>query len=342
MGDFPLVILANFLSAFAVTAIVTPFLIKRFKERGLTGIDMNKYSKPKVPEMGGIAVLFGFAFSVMVALGAYGFLGFNSLNLTALLAAFSTVLIVGLIGVFDDLIGWKKGIEQWQHALVPVFAALPLMVLPESIGFTELTIPFIGPVAFGTLYPLVIVPLAITGASNAANMLAGYNGLEAGMGSIISFTILAIVFFLPLDHAGKFEVMILMAGMLGALLSFLRFNWFPAKIFGGDSLTLMIGASIAAVAIIGNIEKIAMLLFAIYFAELVFKLGSRLKAECFGLPQKDGTLKAHPKGGSLTHWVLRRGINTEKQVVFAILGLQVIVSGLVFFLFWFKLFNLVG
>jgi UDP-N-acetylglucosamine--dolichyl-phosphate N-acetylglucosaminephosphotransferase len=162
------------------------------------------------------------------------------------------------------------------------------------------------------------------------------------MGALITFVILIIGVLLPIDYAGKTETIILMAAMFGALLAFLHFNWFPAKIFGGDSLTLMIGASIAAVAIVGNLEKIALLLFALYFIELLIKAKHRFKSECYGIPQKDGSLKPDPKGGSLTQWVMRRGSFTEPQVVSIILGIQILVSLFVLFLFWFKLFNLVG
>ena len=339
---FAAVFTLTFSAAAAATYLIIKFLlIPRFTQRGLTGTDMNKYDKPQIPEMGGIGVLFGFAFAVLVALALFRVFDFP-LNLTAVLAVFATVAIVGVIGVLDDLVGWKKGIEQWQHALLPIFAALPLMVLPNTINTTMLTLPFIGPVEFGILYSLLVVPIAITGASNAVNMLAGFNGLEAGMGLIISFTLLIIGVLLPMDYPGKTETIIITAGMVGALLAFLHFNWFPAKIFGGDSLTLMIGAAVASVAIVGNLEKVSMLLFGLYFLELIFKAKHRFRSECYGIPQKNGRLKPDPRGGCLTQWVMRRGSFTERQVVLAILGMQVLVSAFVMGLFWFKLFNLVG
>ncbi|MBU0662677.1 hypothetical protein KKH30_05080 [Candidatus Micrarchaeota archaeon] len=340
---FPLLIVAALasLSAFLVCWLLVPFIALRLKKRGIAGRDMNKLHKPEVPEMGGIAVLFGFAFAVMFALGLYGFEGTSDFNLTALLAAFSTIVLVGIIGIVDDLIGWRAGIKQWQHALMPVFAALPIMVLPQVIGFTDMTIPIIGVVSFGIYYAIFVVPVAITGASNAVNMLAGLNGLEAGMGILITGTLLLIALFLPVGHPGQIEVTIILAAMLGALIAFLRYNWAPAKVFGGDSLTLMIGASAAAVAIIGNMEKIAALLFAIYFIELLIKLKHRLKSECYGIPQEDGTLAPDPRGGSLTHWIMRRGRFTEKGVVLAILGAQAVVCVFVFLVFWFKLFKFI-
>lgn len=328
--------------SFLICWLLTPFIAARLKKRGIFGRDMNKPGKPEVPEMGGIAVLFGFAFAVMVALAIYGFSGVPEMNLTALLAAFSTIVLVGAIGIVDDLIGWRKGIKQWQHAIAPLFAALPLMVLPGTIGFTDMTIPLIGAVSFGIYYAIFIVPISITGASNAMNMLAGFNGLEAGMGVLIMATLLAIAALLPFDNTGRLEAIIITSAMLGALLAFLRYNWYPAKVFGGDSLTLMMGASTAAVAIIGNMEKIALLLFALYFVELVLKAKHGFKSECYGIPEKGGTLGADPRGGSFTHVIMRLGRFTERGVVLRILALQAAVCAVVFALFWFQLFKFIG
>ena len=321
----PMAILAV-IAAFFITNAVSPFFIRRMHFRRILGRDMNKLGNAKVAEMGGITVMLGFAFAIIVAIFSYTYLDLIELNLTAVLAAFSTVILIGLLGIIDDLIGWRHGIRQWQHALIPIFAALPLMAL--NIGTTEMRLPIIGVFSFGIFYSLVIVPIGITGASNAFNMLAGLNGLEAGMGAIISFTMLIIAMFY-----GSVESAIILAAMLGALLAFLRFNWFPARIFPGDSLTLMIGAGLASAVIIGNMEKLGMLIIVLYFAEFLFKARHRFQSQCFGIPQKDGTLKADPRGGSLTQWVMRRGNFTEKQVVLIILGMQALVSLFTFIIF---------
>src|SRR3989338_7312463 len=247
----------------AVSALVvfwiTPRLIKHLKARGLVGKDMNKLGRPEVAEMGGIAVLLGFIAAMLVSIFFHSYLKTpEGLSLVSILGAFLTVAVIGLIGVIDDLIGWKKGIRQWQHALFPLFAALPLMAL--SIGQTTMGIPLLGDVELGILYSLIIIPIGITCAANASNMLAGLNGLEAGLGAIISATILAIALL-----SGKTEAAIITASLLGALLAFLYFNWHPARIFPGDSLTLAIGAAVASAVIVGDLEKYGGILFGLLF-----------------------------------------------------------------------------
>ena len=323
-------IILVFVVAFVSTFFTMPFFIKRMHAQKITWADFNKKELTPVAGMGGIIVLLSFVFSMMLALFLRAYLDFFSgLDLLPLLAAMLTIIIVGLIGIVDDVIGWTKGIRQYQHALFPLFAALPLMVLPQVIGNTGIQVPFLGFVNFGIIYSLVLVPVAITGASNASNMLAGLNGLEAGMGLLNALALLIVALVV-----GSTSVAILMTGMIGALFAFLFFNWTPAKVFPGDSLTLMMGAGIAAASIIGNMEKVGFMLFALHFIELILKERTKMQAQGFGIIQPDGTLKAPEKIGSLTHVVMRMGKFTERQVVLIILGAQLAVVIFALFVFW--------
>ena len=320
-----------FLASFFLTFKVVPVLIRKMSARGLVGKDMNKLGEKKVAELGGIAIMLGFSFGVLIAIFISTYFNFLSLDFTLLFASFLTIFLVGFIGVIDDLIGWKKGIRQYQHALFPLFAALPLMAV--QAGTHSLILPFIGSVNIGIWYSLILVPLAITGASNAFNMLAGYNGLEAGLGIIIISTLSVIAFM-----TGYTEAVVIGVAIISALIAFLFFNWFPAKIFGGDSLTLMIGAGIATMSIIGNMEKIGLLLITLYWIELVFKARKNFQSECFGIPQENGFLKAPKELGSLIHVFLRRRNFTEKGIVKTLLLIQLLISISVFCMFSFALF----
>ena len=344
MVSFPLSLALSFACSFAIAYKVVPFIIERMKMRDICGIDMNKLQKPKVPELGGIGVLLGFSGGILAAIFIFSYLNGILLNLTLLLAGFSTVILVGFLGVIDDLIGWKKGIRQWQHALIPIFAALPLMAVKVSnppiviplfgVAPAEYLIPLIGVVSFGVIYSLILVPIGVTGASNATNMLAGLNGLEAGLGAIIATTLLAISIL-----EGRIESAIIAAAMLGALIAFIKFNWFPANVFGGDSLTLMIGAGIATIVILGNMEKIGVMIMALYFVELVLKARHKFQLQSFGIPTKDGFLRAPPESRSLTHIIMKLGKFREKQIVLIILSAQAVISAIVFIVYYFKLFR---
>ena len=276
-------ILLSFLISFAVTYALTPAWIRAARRIGLVGKDMNKYSKPEVAEMGGIAVVSGFMAGVLYYIALSTFYFHQNANLIYILAALTTVLIITIIGMLDDLLGWKIGLKQWQKPLLTLAAALPMMVV--SAGESTMVLPVVGSIDFGILYPLLIIPIGIAGAANGFNMLAGYNGLEAGMGVIILST---MGFVAWQSNAGW--VAILAGCMVLALLAFLRYNWFPARIFPGDSLTYSVGALIACVAILGNMEKIALVLFLPYFLDFVLPMRKKMKVEAFGKPVKDGSI----------------------------------------------------
>ncbi len=322
---------AVFLSAFLLTYFITPVMVRKIAARGLTGKDMNKLGQPQVAELGGISILLGLSLGIICATFISTYLGYIKLDLALLFAAFLTIILVGFIGVIDDLIGWKKGIRQWQHALFPLFAALPLMAV--NAGTHDIVLPFVGSVPLGIFYSLLLVPIGITGASNAFNMLAGFNGLEAGLGIIIVSTLSVIAALY-----GEPEALVIGVAVVGALLAFLKYNWFPAKVFGGDSLTMMVGAGIATISIVGNMEKAGIAIIALYWVEFIFKARRKFQSECFGIPQKDGTLRPDPRGGSLTHVMMSLGKFTEAQVVRNFLAVQLVISVAVFLLFYYQLF----
>jgi len=322
-------IIISVVFSFAITYLLVPKLKAFLEDAGLVGTDVQKKDKPKVAEMGGPAVIFGTIAGLFLFIWMNTFLYGQSTNLIELLAAVTTFLIAGFIGLFDDLgslikkreiaegLGTFKriGLKQWQKPLLTFAAAIPLMAV--MAGESTVTVPLIGLVDLGIVYPLILVPIAVVGASNALNMLAGMNGLEAGTGAVLMFFLGLFAYV-----KGTPEAAILAFVTFAALLAFLKFNWYPAKIFPGDSFTYALGAITASIAIIGNIEKFALLLFAPWFLELLLKLRSRLKAQNFGILQPDGTLKApSEKVYSITHIVMKLGRFKEWQVSAIIMGL---------------------
>ena len=261
-----LVVLAASLVA---TFFVTPRLIRKTLHSRVVGKDMNKPGHPEVPEMGGLAIVAGFVAGVLLAIALYTFSVIDiDLNLTYLLAGLSTILIMALVGIFDDLLLMRQSVK----AMLPLLASLPLVAI--KVGVTKMTFPLLGEIDFGILFPLLLIPLAIAGASNATNMLAGFNGIEAGLGIVMTGTIGIVAFAL-----GRVEAAIICFAMVGALIAFLRYNWYPAKILIGDVGTLTIGTAVAVSVIVGNLEKIGVILILPFFAELFLKARGRFKSQ---------------------------------------------------------------
>ncbi len=289
----------HFIVAFLVAILLTKWWISVAKRNKLEGKDMNKYSKPPVAEAGGIAVVISIVLTIMLYIFFKTFVLNSMTNLVEILILVITLLLACFIGFVDDILGWKKGIAGWQKILMTIPIAIPLMVI--NAGQHIMSVPFLGLIDFGLFYPLVIVLLAVVGTTNGVNLLAGYNGLEASLGTIIFLTLGAIS--LATGHIW----LVLIAGIIVfALLGFLVFNKFPAKVFPGDTLTYGIGALIACFAILGNIEKLALILFIPFIIEGILKAFGGFKAENFGKVNKDNSLEApYKRTYSLTHVALK-------------------------------------
>jgi UDP-N-acetylglucosamine--dolichyl-phosphate N-acetylglucosaminephosphotransferase len=311
---------ASFVVSFIVTFAITPRWIAVAYRIKLTGKDMNNFKKPEIAEMGGLTVNAGFIAGILVYIAITTFYLNQNPELIYILAAIATCLIIMIAGMLDDILGWKIGLRKWQKPLITAAAALPMMAV--NAGEHEMVLPILGSVDFGIAYPLLIIPLAITGAANGYNMLAGFAGLEAGMGIIILSTLGFVAW-----ATGSGWVAIIALCMAAALLAFLRYNWHPARIFPGDTLTYTVGALIAVIAILGNMEKIAIFLFTLYFLEFVMKARTRFRGECYGKPDEHGYLSPPEKAESLTHVIMKIKLR-EPQIVLLFFALQFIVSAL--------------
>lgn len=268
------------LVAFVVCWYSTKLLIPVLKRCGVVGRDMNKPDKPEIAEMGGIAIVFGFAVGIMLALALNTFFGME-FNIVFVMASVVTVLLISIIGVADDLID----LPQYIKAFSPVITAIPLVVV-KAAGSTAITIPFLGIVDFGVFYVVVFIPLAIAVCSNLTNMLAGFNGVESGMG-VIMFLTLSI---LALSGKGSPEMAILSVSMLGALAGFFLFNSHPAQIFPGDIGNLTIGAVLASAVIIGNLETAGVILMLPYIVEFGIKMFNRFPSKDWWGKYRNGKL----------------------------------------------------
>lgn len=311
--SLPEIVLLSFVLSFIAVFFSTPFVIRNSARTGMTGRDENKLDKRRVPEMGGIAIVFGLGIGFLAAI-AFGYNNY-AIDKVLLLGALGTVLFMGLLGMVDDVYALKKRVK----APIPFLSAIPLAAV--RAGQRIMNLPFFGQVNLGAWYPVAVIPLGVGGASNAFNMLAGLNGLEAGMGVVIS---LAIAVAAMATNAN--EALVIATSLLGALLAFFYYNRFPAKVFPGDVGTYTVGATIACAVIIGNLELIGLILFLPYFVELLLKLRTGLAGQSFGLPQRDGSLAPPKKKTSLTHYAMSLGRLKEPQVVGIILAGEALVA----------------
>lgn len=320
------------LVSFFGTVFLTKKWIKSAKAAKLEGKDMNKPDKPLIPRSGGLIVAIVVCFSVLiyVFLKTFSMLGAPQSNVVEAFAISSTILLAGFIGFVDDILGWKTGLSQLQKIFLTIPIALPLTVL--NVNTTIMTIPFLGQIDFGLLYPLLIVPLGIIGATNGFNLLAGYNGLEASMGLVIFATFGATSIIV-----GRLWIALVCMIVYASLLGFLAFNWHPAKVFPGNSFSYAIGALIGTLAILGSMERIAVWLFMLYILEILLYMRARLidkagDVQAFAKVNEDGSLELpYEHIYDTTHlaiWVLKK-LKTkvyEKDVVLFIVAVQSVIA----------------
>ena len=278
-------ILIPILASFIVTLFLMPYWIKKARDIGLIWDDMNKLSKDKVSGSGGVVVVLGFVIGVLIYVAYRVFLlNSHNSNLVEILSLLSVILLLASLAFVDDLLGWRKGgLSKKSRLVLVLFAAVPLIVI--NAGKSVVAIPFLGVMDIGLLYPLVFIPIGIIGATTTFNFLAGFNGLEAGQGILILSSLALVSFF-----TGRSWLSIILLCMVAALLAFMLFNFYPAKVFPGDSLTYAVGGLIAVSAIVGNYEKIAVFFFIPYIIETLLKLRGGLKKHSFGRAEEDGSL----------------------------------------------------
>jgi len=311
-----------------VTFFIAPYFMQFLQAGGIVGLDLHKKTRPKLPTSGGVCVAFGIIAGLLSYIGLTTFVIGTLVEATNLLAVLSSILIVMFVGFLDDLnvkaraVLTKEGLDirigfpQWAKPLMTLPAAIPLMVV--NAGETMMDLPFFGVVDFGILYPLILIPIGVVGASNAVNLLGGFNGLESGMGFVYLLSLGAFALL-----AGNISSVIFLVA-LAALVGFIRYNWYPAKFLPGDSLTYLLGAIVASGVIVGNMEKIGAIVMIPFIIEFVLKISSRLKASSLGKLREDGKLDP-PYGRrvySLTHILLNIKPLTEKQVTIILILIE--------------------
>ncbi len=318
----------SLLLSFLVTFIITPYLIRYLRKIDLVVKDVHKENKPLIPVSGGLAVLGGLMAGLMLYIFIQTFYYESPQTLLFLFSGITTILLITFIGFIDDLIIERNkdetsGLRQWQKPILTLLAAVPLMVV--QAGTSTMLIPFLGRIDIGLLYPLFFVPLGILGASNMVNILAGFNGSETGM-AIIYLGSLGLYAYVNERYSAA-----AIAGItVCALIAFYYYNKVPAKILAGDSLTYLLGGVLVTVAVLGNIEKAAVIISIPFIIEFMLKARGRFKKKSIGSLENGKIKSLYGKEiYSIPHILTRTGRFTEKQVVYFMIFVQIIFSSLI-------------
>lgn len=257
-----------------LTYSIIPKFRDMFIKAGLFGVDLNKSSGVKVPEATGVITgcVFLMITLLMIPATYSSYLleeehkeAFPHEEFTQLLAALLSISCMLLLGFADDVLDLR-----WRHKLLlPSMASLPLlMVYYVTSNRTEIMVPTLlrgllgSSIQLGLLYYVYMGMLAVF-CTNAINILAGINGLEVGQSVIIAaslviFNVMSLSGSLVARH--QFSLYFLLP-YLGTSLGLLAHNWFPSRVFPGDTFCYFSGMTLAVVAILGHFSKTLLLFF---------------------------------------------------------------------------------
>lgn len=218
-------------------------------------------NKTGTPIMGGLMFIFS---ALLCLLGNLGSMEDYSAFYVLLLA-----MCFGLIGFLDDFtkIRFKRnlGLTSIQKAMLQMAVSAVFLYAMYKTGnmASVLYIPFFN-VRFH-IHPLVYIFFAMfvmVGCVNAVNLTDGVDGLSS------SVTIPVMVFFAAASvSAGRFDLALLPASLVGGLAAYLCYNWHPAKVFMGDTGSLFLGGVVCAMAFALDMPLILILVGFVYIVE---------------------------------------------------------------------------
>ncbi|NPA74676.1 MAG: hypothetical protein GXO25_01170 [Euryarchaeota archaeon] len=249
-----------------------------------------------------------------------------------LLAVGAMLLVALFIGLYDDF----KGIRKWEKVPIFAVAAVPIILINYLISESELWTPIVFGIHFSSIfYWFIVIPVIVAGFANGGNVIAGYDGMETGIYSMIS----ALYFVIGLVINS--QIIIYMAGvLLFSLLSMLLFNWYPSKILLGNVGSFSIGAVLGIIPLIGHFEIVLPIVFLPHVIEVLLqiKYTRKYKYDVFGNVDENGII--HNKYGlkSIIHWIISWGNMTEKKITLAMLGIEALLCAVAFGVWYFVWF----
>ncbi|SES15178.1 MraY family glycosyltransferase [Pedobacter rhizosphaerae] len=223
---------ASAILAFAGVVFSTPSIIHTSLKYGLfdqTDLHRKKHQNT-ISRLGGLGLVGSFAVSILLF---SGFINFNEANFLIV-----SCIILSALGLKDDLYGTNtstKFILQLTVAFILVFfGGFSLSSLYGVFNIGDM------PPLWGGIFSIVLIIFL----NNSFNLIDGVDGLAASIGLIAN-----LCFGLLFARIGLIPYALIAFAMAGAIAGFLKFNWFPAKIFMGDTGALIIGLVSATLAI---------------------------------------------------------------------------------------------
>lgn len=213
------------------------FLFIKFAYRYniLNNLEERNFKEKKIPRAGGVAIVISMFISLLFVriVFSYIFKGINETRSYILL--FFAVLIIFTLGIYDDL----KGANAFKKIFVQIIAAI--IIYLAGFKIVEISIPFIGTKSLAfNLIPFLLTIIWVVGITNAVNIMDGLDGLAVGVSffAALSLGVLALLSY-------QYHIVVIIVVLLGSMIGFYPFNFPRAKIYLGDSGSMVIGFILA-------------------------------------------------------------------------------------------------
>lgn len=295
-----------------VCLLATPGLIKFALQCGVVDKPGERkiHSKP-VPTLGGTVVFAGFISAVFACFPVLP----NELTPREIYAVLGISLgaaLSFLLGLFDDLFSLPAGRKFLFQVLIATAGILFGIKIGFLSGFDSEYIYLSGPLT------VILTIFWITALVNAINLIDGLDGLATGITSIAAaaFLVLGLI-------QGQIAASLLSAAVLGASLGFLPYNFHPAKVFLGDSGSLLLGYLLATISIIGPFKTTTA--FTVVLPILI--LGLPLFDTSYAILRRtvSGRKLYEADMGHVHHQLARRGLS-HRATVLILYGIAVILA----------------
>jgi UDP-GlcNAc:undecaprenyl-phosphate GlcNAc-1-phosphate transferase len=252
------------LIAFVIVVLLTPAVGGMARLLGVVDQpDARRLNKRPIPRLGGLAIFLG------ILVPSLAFLSLDGEMRGVVLGA----AVACVVGAIDDF----RGLDPLPKLGGQIAAA----AIPCAFGvwIDHFTFPFLGVVDLPAWVGMPLTVVWIVAVMNMVNFLDGLDGLAAGVCAIagLTFAILAL-------SLGKIDAAVLSAVVAGACIGFLRHNFFPARVFMGDSGALVLGFTLATVSVAGLLKTastvvlfLPLLVLAVPIIDTSFVVAKRIK-----------------------------------------------------------------
>lgn len=263
-----LAIMIGFIVAVIIGLIVIPMLKKNVKQVESTYLSKKHKEKAGTPTMGGIIFILSSLITMIILI----ILKKVTVSTNLLLVLF-VFLSYALIGFIDDYLIIKKknniGLTEIQKLSMQAIVALIFFyVYMHSGAEAVLEIHTLGiTINMGWFYGIFILFMLVA-SSNAVNITDGLDGLAGGL-AVIAYLAFALISWNSFAITGTEDIAIFIFVLVGSLIGFLVFNTYPAKVFMGDTGSLALGATLAAIAIITKHEITFIVVMLVFIFETV-------------------------------------------------------------------------